>query len=71
MAEAEKRLYRSRKDRKFFGVLGGIAEFFGLDPSLVRIAYVLMTFFTLGIPGIMLYWLMFFIVPLEPNDKKG
>lgn len=69
MPKAEKRLYRSRTDRKFLGVLGGIADFFGLDPSLVRIAYVLMTFFTLGVPGILLYWVMYFIVPLEPNDN--
>lgn len=69
MVEEAKRLYRSRKDRKLFGVLGGIAEFFGLDPSLVRIAYVLMTFFTLVVPGILLYWVMFFIVPLEPKNS--
>jgi phage shock protein C len=68
MAEDRKRLYRSRKDRKIFGVLGGIAGYFGLDPSLVRIGYVLMTFFTLVVPGVLLYWLMYFIVPLEPKD---
>lgn len=68
MAEERRRLHRSRKDRKIFGVLGGIAEYFGLDPSLVRIGYVLMTFFTLVVPGIVLYWLMYFIVPLEPKN---
>lgn len=67
MSEPEKRLYRSRKDRKLLGVLGGIAEFFGLDPSLIRIAYVVVTFFTLGVPGILMYLVMAFIIPIEPK----
>jgi phage shock protein C len=69
MAERPKRLYRIRKGRKVVGVLGGIADYFGLDPSLVRIAYVFITFFTLGIPGIVLYLAMAFIVPLEPKAQ--
>jgi len=69
MAERPKRLYRIRKGRKLVGVLGGLAKYFGLDPSLVRIAYVFITFFTLGIPGIMFYLAMAFIVPLEPKGE--
>ena len=71
MAEETKRLYRIRKGRKLFGVLGGLAAFFGLDPSLVRITYLVITFFTLGIPGIVLYLTMAFIVPLEPKAEGG
>ncbi len=67
MADQAKRLYRLRKGRKLFGVLGGLADFFGLDRSLVRIAYVVITFFTLCIPGFVLYLMMAFIVPLEPK----
>ncbi len=67
MAEQTKRLYRRRKGRKLLGVLGGLADFFGLDRSLVRIAYVVITFFTLCVPGIVLYMTMAFIVPLEPK----
>jgi phage shock protein C len=70
MAEQPKRLYRLRRGRKLAGVLGGIADYFGLDPSLVRIAYVFLTFFTLGIPGIVLYLAMAFIVPLEPKGAN-
>jgi phage shock protein C len=70
MAEQPKRLYRLRRGRKLAGVLGGIADYFGLDPSLVRIAYVFITFFTLGIPGIVLYLAMGFIVPLEPKGAN-
>ncbi len=71
MAEQSKRLYRRRKGRKLLGVLGGLADFFGLDPSLIRIAYLVITFFTLGIPGFVLYLVLVFIVPVEPKAKAG
>jgi len=67
VAEQPKRLYRRRKGRKLLGVLGGLADFFGLDPSLVRIAYAVITFFTLGVPGFILYLTMAFVVPVEPK----
>ncbi len=70
MAEQPKRLYRIRKRRKLLGVLGGLADFFGLDRSLVRIAYAVITFFTLCIPGIVLYMTMAFIVPTEPKAQS-
>ena len=70
MAEQTKRLYRIRKGRKLLGVLGGLGDFFGLDRSLVRIAYVVITFFTLCVPGIVLYMTMAFIVPTEPKAER-
>jgi phage shock protein C len=55
-----------------FGVLGGIAEYFALDPSLVRIGYVLITVFTVGLPGVLLYLMMAIIVPRAPkSDEAG
>ena len=71
MAEQPKRLYRRRKGRKLLGVLGGLADFFGLDPSLVRISYVVITFFTLCVPGVFLYFVLVFIVPVEPKGGSG
>ena len=71
MAEQPKRLYRRRKGRKLLGVLGGLADFFGLDPSLIRIAYLVITFFTLGVPGVFLYLVLVFIVPVEPKGGSG
>jgi phage shock protein C len=68
MAQQSKRLHRSRGDRKLAGVLGGIAEYLGVDPSLVRIAYTLLTVFTLGFPGVLIYLLVAFIVPGAPED---
>ncbi len=67
MAEQPKRLYRSRSDRQLRGVLGGVAEYTKLDPSFVRIAYVIITIFTGFVPGILLYLVMAFVVPLEPK----
>ncbi len=67
MTDDRKRLYKSRSDRRLFGVLGGIAEYFGLDPSLIRIVYVFITFFTLGLPGILFYFLMAIIIPRAPK----
>jgi len=70
MAEEPKRLYRRRKGRKLVGVLGGVANYTGLDPSLIRIAYVILTILTGFIPGIFLYLVMGFIVPLEPKAES-
>lgn len=57
-----KRLVKSR-DRKIAGVCGGIAEYFDLDPTLVRIAYALLTCGTVGFPGLMLYLICVFVMP--------
>ncbi len=49
-----KRLYRSRKDRMICGVCGGIAKYFNIDPTLVRLAFVLISMGA-GIGGTGLY----------------
>jgi len=60
----EKRLYRSEKDKMVGGVCGGLAAFFGMDPTLVRLAFVVFTL--LGGSGILLYIILWLIVPVEP-----
>ena len=67
MAEQPKRLYRSRADRQLTGVLGGVAEYFGLDSSWLRIGFVVVTFFTGCIPGTLLYVAMALIVRTAPE----
>ena len=59
-----RRLYRCRHDRRLAGVAGGVAEFFDLDPTLVRILFFLSIF--LGGMGLLLYVGLAIIVPLEP-----
>jgi len=58
------RLYRCRHDRKIAGVASGVAEYFDLDPTVVRVAWFLSIFF--GGLGIFVYIVMALIVPLEP-----
>ncbi len=60
---SEKRLYRSRKSRMLCGVCGGIAEFFNIDPTLVRLAFVL---FGCTGSGILAYIIAAIIMPDAP-----
>ena len=60
-----RRLYRCNHDRRLAGVASGMAEYFDLDPSLVRVLWVISVFF--GGLGILLYIAMAIIVPLEPE----
>ncbi|WP_221651170.1 MULTISPECIES: PspC domain-containing protein [Bacteroides] len=62
----ERKLTRSRSDRMLAGVCGGLAQFFGLDTSLVRIAYAILTIFT-AFAGVPVYILMWIIIPEEKN----
>lgn len=62
----ERKLTRSRSDRMLAGVCGGLAQFFGLDASLVRIAYAILTIFT-AFAGVPVHILMWIIIPEEKN----
>ena len=59
-----RRLYRCRENRVIAGVASGVAEFFGLDPTLVRVLWFLSIFF--GGVSLLLYIGLALIVPLEP-----
>lgn len=56
------RLTRSN-DRFLGGVCAGLAEYFNLDVSLVRIAYVLLSIFSAGFPGVLVYIILWIVVP--------
>jgi phage shock protein C len=58
-------LYRSRSDRKLAGVCGGLAEFFNLDPTLIRVLFVVLA--VLGGSGVLIYLAMWIMVPNEPK----
>lgn len=57
-----RRLTKS-SDRMLAGVCGGIADFFEIDPTLVRAGYAILTTFSVAFPGILLYILLCFIMP--------
>jgi phage shock protein C len=59
-----RRLYRSRIDRKLAGVCGGLAQYFNSDATLMRVLFVVLAL--LGGPGLVIYLLMWIVVPEEP-----
>lgn len=64
MDPTSRRLYRSTTDRMISGVSGGIADYFDVDPVLVRVAWLLLAFLTAGVFAVA-YLLLWIIVPLE------
>ena len=64
----EKKLYRSRKDRIIWGVCGGIADYFGIDPVVVRVVAVLLALASGA--GIIAYIILTIIIPLESSPAK-
>lgn len=61
----EKKLYKS-SDKKFCGVCAGFAEFFEIDPTIVRVIYALVALFTAAIPCIVIYAILAFVIPQRP-----
>jgi phage shock protein PspC (stress-responsive transcriptional regulator) len=59
-------LQRSRSDRMIAGVCGGIAKSLGWDPTLVRVLYVLISIFSAAFPGILVYIILWVVMPEEP-----
>jgi phage shock protein C len=63
----EKRLYRSKKNRMIAGVCGGLAEYFGVDPVIIRIiAFILLL--PGGLPGLIPYLILWIVVPENPEQ---
>lgn len=63
-------LFRSTEDRKLSGVCGGIAEYFVVDPTLVRILWVVGTLISQVLPGVIIYVAMAYIVPDRPSVQE-
>ena len=61
-------LYRSRKNRMLAGVCAGLAERMGIDPTMARLGYVMLALFSACFPGILIYIIMWIIIPDEPAD---
>jgi phage shock protein C len=64
-----KKLYRSNKDKMLGGVAGGLAEYFAIDPTLVRIIFVVSLF--AGGAGVLAYIILWIVVPEEPYVFAG
>lgn len=61
-----KKLYKSRDDKKLDGVCAGIGEYFDIDPTLVRLAWVVVTLF--GGAGLLLYIIAAIVIPRKPVE---
>jgi len=68
-----KRLYRSRTNKKIAGVCGGIAEYFDIDPTVVRVIFVILLL-PGGLPGIVPYLILWAVIPTQnsvtPDKQK-
>jgi phage shock protein C len=60
-----RKLYRSSTNRKLAGVCGGLAQYFNIDATLIRVLFVLLA--VLGGSGLVLYLAMWIIVPQQPG----
>mgnify|MGYP001075031472 CR=1 FL=1 len=65
METPSKKLYRSRSNRMIAGVCAGLGDFFSIDPTVVRLVFVLGVIFGFGTLGF-IYLVMMFVVPEEP-----
>jgi len=63
-------LQRSRTSKKIAGVCGGIAEWLGWDPTIVRIVYVLASIFSAAFPGILVYLVLWILIPKAPREPS-
>ena len=62
-----KKLYRSTNNKMIAGVCGGLAEYFNVDPSIIRLIYVVLTIFTVAFPGIIIYIIAALVMPQDPG----
>ncbi len=60
---ASKKLYRSANNKIFAGIIGGLGEYFNLDPSILRLFWLVILIFTGFIPGIIVYFAATLVVP--------
>jgi len=66
-----RKLCRSRKDRIFLGVCGGLAQYWDIDPTLVRFLFVIVMIFSGVVPLLLCYLLAALIIPLEQHSEHS
>ena len=63
MPDVSRQLRRSRTNRVIAGVVGGLAEYFGVDPTLMRVIYVVGSIVSAAFPGLLVYLLLWLLIP--------
>ena len=66
MTDIKQPLRRSRSNRMIAGVVGGLSEYFGIDPTLGRVVYVVASILSAAFPGALLYVILWMLIPEEP-----
>ena len=69
-AATVRRLTRSRKHKIIAGVCGGVAEYLEVDPTVVRVVYVIASLLSAAFPGILAYIVLVFLMPLPDSPSK-
>ncbi|HIZ33339.1 MAG TPA: PspC domain-containing protein [Candidatus Bacteroides merdigallinarum] len=62
-----KRLTRPRQDRKMAGVCAGLANYLGLDPTVVRVIYAILSLCTAIVTGLIVYLILMLVIPEDPT----
>lgn len=63
------KLHRSRKHRLIAGVMGGVAEYLGWSPTLTRLLFVIISCVSVAVPGILIYLIMWFMMPNATEES--
>ena len=63
-----KKLYRSDSNKILAGVIGGVGEYFDVDPVVLRLLWVLILIFTGLVPGLLVYLIAMLVVPKKPQS---
>ncbi len=67
----KKKLTRSASDKMLAGVCGGIAAYFDIDSTIIRLAYVLISIFSAAFPGIIVYIIAAVLMPVDDGGDGG
>jgi phage shock protein C len=65
MAAVRTSLRRSRTNRMVAGVVGGLAEYLGVDPTLARVVFVVVSIVSAAFPGLLVYGILWLVIPAE------
>ena len=71
MADTGRSLRRSKSDRMIAGVIGGIARYFGIDSTMARVGYVVLSVISVAFPGILVYIILWLIMPEEAEYENS
>ncbi len=69
MPDPSRPLRRSSTNRQVAGVVGGLAEYFNVDPTLLRVIYVVVSIVSAAFPGLLVYLLLWLLIPPADDSR--